>query len=610
MGIASGIEAAIPEIPFVVQGKAYVASFVDNSAADRNPARGAFDFDLTGLDLKGTNLTITANYVKGPAGTANPLILTSPFSDPVEVVYTPGSLESIGLRRIVADTIIINQGLDSLDNWEPYSSVLGNSTFLIECNAFAEPVGGNQRFVVGAQPVNGGPMALLEAFYADNGQPFTGQINASRQNGNPGRVAGDKRPGAVNYITGAEASPHVFAEFQSDNRWNLGMDRLVDGRYGTVQTFTLNVATLQATSRCKAFDSANGRLTSGTAAGNQITRFGGEVAGLDNGNFVSVVEDRSRLRNPDGNCVVATIIAPDGTIVKDSWVVANGDIWSNVAACQGGFVVRASGVLYFHDNAGNLLGTADQNTSGQTFDRGRGDGFRIAGHINSPYVFLGGRMSDGMVKVLVWDTRNRSFVGLGNVSEGAFSGGFDRVNLGVDALNRVTVGYVSQPAGYEQQQVAARVLALDAAAGLVRPLTPSFLPFINSGPTGGFRSLQMTVSMTTRQIMVAAKGELNLSNRPEEGANSPRQMNFYTVFAHPAPADDPTTPVGGPLRIASTTVSGGDLTITWTGGVGPFQVQKKASLSDASWGGVQTTANRTITVPASGGAGFFRIVGQ
>ena len=71
-----------------------------------------------------------------------------------------------------------------------------------------------QRFVVAAQPATGGAAKLLEGFHADNGTPYKGPINASRQNGNPGRVAGDTRPGAKNYIVGAEASPHTLAEFK------------------------------------------------------------------------------------------------------------------------------------------------------------------------------------------------------------------------------------------------------------------------------------------------------------------------------------------------------------------------------------------------------------
>jgi hypothetical protein len=616
-GIATGIAASIPELPNgFVQGRSYLASFVVDSATDLDPKAGQFEFDLTGAGFGGGTITITANYSQDPARTRNGRVITSPFSDPVAVSFNPGSIESVGLTRVVSDTVVINPALDALGNWEPYASVLGNSVFLIEGNAFAEGTTDMQRYVVKFQPVDNTPGKLGEAFFADNGTPFKGPINLSRQNGNPGRVAGDKRPGAVNFIAGGEASPHGFPEFQSDNRWNLGFDRLSDGRYGTVQTYKLDLATLGQTPLSKAQDSANGRLTSGDPQGNnQITRFGGELVALDNGNFVSVVEDRSKVRNPDGNAAVATIFAPDGTIVKESFVVANGDIWSNVAAFKGGFCVRASGVLYFYNNAGELQGSTDQNTAtGSSFDRGRGDGTRIGAHINSPYVFLTGKLTtENTVRLVVWDSRDRSFVGSADVSEAGFSGGFDRANLDVDALNRITVSWVSQPPDYEQTQVAARVLAFNEFQHSITNLTKSFFPFVNAAKTGGIHTLQMSVAMTTKQICIAAKGEINLENKPELGVTSPKEVNFYTVFSHPDPKDDPTPPVGGSgaaLTITDVKAAGNSVSLTWTGGTAPYLVQMKPSLSDSNWIGVLTTSNASATVTKVGNVGFFRVADQ
>jgi hypothetical protein len=378
-----------------------------------------------------------------------------------------------------------------------------------------------------------------------------------------------------------------------------------------VQVFHLDPATLTPAPLSKALDSANGRLTSGAAPDPQITRFGGELAALDNGNFVSVVEDRSRVRNPDGNAVVATIFAPNGSVVKDSWVVANGDIWSNVAAYRGGFAVRVSGTIYFYDNAGTLSGSVAQSTSGLSFDAGRGDGVRIAGHVNSPFVFLAGKVTtENVVHVAVWDARNRTFVTSAPVSEGAFTGGFDRANLAVDALNRVTVAWVSQPAGYEMQQVAARVMAFNESTRAITALTRSFLPFINAAQTGGIRTFQMSVAMTTREICIAAKGEINLENRPAQGANSPRELNFYTVFSHPNPQADPTPGAGGgggQPTLAIEKAGPASIRLTWTGGSGPFIVQKKATLTDANWTNVLTTPTQTALVPSDGAAGFFRV---
>jgi hypothetical protein len=612
-GVTFGQTAGVPELPNgYIQGRSYIGSFVEGSAADLNTKPGEFEFDLSKVELKGSKLTVTANYSKSPAGTRNAITLTSPFSDPVEVTFTPGSVQSVGLRHIVTDTVVINQSLDSLGNWEPYASVLGNSVFLIEGNAFADGTTDSQRYVVALQPAAGGAMKLGEGVFADNGSPFKGVINASRQNGNPGRVAGDPRPGAVNFVFGGETSPHVYPEFQSDNRWKLGFDRLGDGRYATVQSFKLDPATLAQTSLSKILDSANGRLTSGDPQGNnQISRFGGELAFLSNGNFVSVVEDRSKVRNPNGNCAVATIFAPDGSIVKESFKVADGDIWSNATAYQGGFAVRVAGIIYFYDNAGTATGQVDQNTSSALFDRGRGDGTRLAGHVNSPYVYLTGKVTDGpLVRLAVWDSRTRTFVAITDASEGAFTGGFDRATLSVDALDRITVAWVSQPAGYEAQQVAARVLSFNGTTKAFTALTKSFLPFVNAAKSGGIRTFQMSVATTTRQILVAAKGEINLQNNPSAGANSPRELNFYAVISHPDPKDDPTPAATGPAKKNFTTTVVQASGASWTGAIwnpGPVAPSAgntyEALDNGAAFGNAQN--NTRLRNPATAGVQTF-----
>lgn len=524
------------------------------------------------------------------------------------IAHKPGSIESVGLTRIVPDTPVINPGADALGNWEPYASVLGTSTFLIEGNTFADDgLMMNQRYVVMLQPAAGGAPKMVEGFYADNGQPFKGQINASRQNGNPGRVAGDKRPGAVNYIVGGEASPHAYNEFLSDNRWAANGIYSADNRYAVVQTFALDVATLTPTPLAKAWDAVTGAITD-PFAGNapEVSRFGGDVACLDNGNFVVVIDDRSNLIAPQRSPTVA-IVAPDGQVIKAPFAInpdVSDQIWANVAAVRGGWVARFRGELYFYDNGGTLLGQVAQSTSGSNFDTGRGDGTRLAGHINSPYVFLAGKITGGnIVKVAAWDARDRQFVAAAEVSEAGFAGNFDRANLAVDALNRITVSWVSQPPGYEQNQVAARVLVLNPDAKTITPLTSSFLPFVNAAETGGIRTLQMSLAMTTKQILVSAKGEINLANQPANGVDSPREINFYTVISHPDPKDDPTPPVGGApeiTRIAKNT--DGTLTVEWTGG-GTLQ---SAPAVTGDWTDVAGAASPYTFTPSQT-QGFHRI---
>lgn len=600
----------------------YAGSFVEGSAQDTDPSPNAFRFSLIGLPIRpGANVAIAVTYTKSAAGTQVAESITGPLSNAVQAnipEFTPGSIESVGLRRIAADRVVINPGLDRLGNWEPNASVLGNEVFLIEGNTFAEGTTDKQRYVVALQHVDGRPSVLGEGFFSDDGQPYKGQINGSRQNGNPGRVAGDKRPGAKNFMVGGEASPHVLPGFNSDNRWNLGFDRVGTslaedpniGRYAVVQTFSLDTTTLKQTALSKALDAVNGRLTSGTSAVvPEVGRFGGDVAALDNGNFVVVVDDRSNRHAPD-RAATAVILAPDGSVVKETFLIGVGQIWSNLAAYRGGFAVRLNGEIHFFDNAGTLQGKTDQNTSGDSFDRGRGDGTRIAAHIHSPYVFLAGKITTApTVKVAAWDARDRSFVASVDVSEPAFAGDFDRVNLAVDALNRVTVSWVSRPAEYEQQQVAARVLGLNPTTKVLAPLTASFFPFINVAKTGGIRSLQMSVAMTTREICVAAKGEINLQNQPGQGANSPSEVNFYTVFSHPDPQADPTTPVGGGGGeiVISAARNGANLGLSWTGGAGPFRVQKRAAFGAGAWADVLTTNDRAASVPIGTGTEFFRV---
>src|SRR6185436_5897733 len=120
--------------------------------------------------------------------------------------YVIGGLETTTMTRIVPDKIIFpyTNGLGSLGNWEPYASVLGTSTFLISANTFVDGATDQQRFGVAFQPAAGGPIVEGNVFFADDGTPFTTQVNASRPDGNPARVAGDARRGATNFITGAE----------------------------------------------------------------------------------------------------------------------------------------------------------------------------------------------------------------------------------------------------------------------------------------------------------------------------------------------------------------------------------------------------------------------
>lgn len=61
------------------------------------------------------------------------------------------------------------------------------------------------------------------------------------------------------------------------------------------------------------------------------------------------------------------------------------------------------------------------------------------------------------------------------------------------------------------------------------------------------------------------------------------------------------------LHILGATTSGGNTTLSWSGGTAPYKVERKAALTDAEWLEVTTTSETTATVPTGGGTAFFRI---
>jgi hypothetical protein len=186
------------------------------------------------------------------------LLATSFASFGQNYVYTPTNLAGAWVTTVVPDVLLwyntngyytngpvaplydeAPNNTNGLGNWEPYIDVMGQSVFLIGANTFAsDGTFSNQQFVVTLQPVAGGAPVNSSDFFADNGTPFTGQINLSRQNGNPQRVAGDRRAGATNFVSMGETSAGQLAPFQSNTRWDTDTAIYTgDNRYCTEQIF-------------------------------------------------------------------------------------------------------------------------------------------------------------------------------------------------------------------------------------------------------------------------------------------------------------------------------------------------------------------------------------
>jgi pro-kumamolisin-like protein/putative Ig domain-containing protein len=62
---------------------------------------------------------------------------------------------------------------------------------------------------------------------------------------------------------------------------------------------------------------------------------------------------------------------------------------------------------------------------------------------------------------------------------------------------------------------------------------------------------------------------------------------------------------------AAVSVQGGEVVLSWSGGVGPYQVQMTTNLSTLNWANVGGLVNtNSLTIPLSNSAAFYRIIGQ
>ena len=62
--------------------------------------------------------------------------------------------------------------------------------------------------------------------------------------------------------------------------------------------------------------------------------------------------------------------------------------------------------------------------------------------------------------------------------------------------------------------------------------------------------------------------------------------------------------------ITEITVNGSAATLTWVGGSAPYVVQRKSSLSDATWVDVTTTQDQNASVALDSATAFFRVESQ
>lgn len=125
-----------------------------------------------------------------------------------------------------------------------------------------------------------------------------------------------------------------------------------------------------------------------------------------------------------------------------------------------------------------------------------------------------------------------------------------------------------------------------------------------SGPNGYVRAGQAAAigrnGTESRYFLEAAVDDIGVWSR----ALSQAEIT-YLASGHAIPAPEPSTP----LEVTGITASGGSVTLTWAGGLAPYQLQRRAQLVGGDWENVgSATDSLTATVSVTGDTAFFRVM--
>ncbi len=440
-----------------------------------------------------------------------------------------------GIKVVVPDTWIFQVDKDNKSYWEPFTDIFGDGTIAVVANTFPDGEDGMNAKVAFVNPTTG-EVKEYWAFYTDDGKPWTGKFNEKRQDGNPARIATDRRPGGTRYLVGMESTPYLYEEFNTGDRWYKGFD--YNDRVAAVQLF--NKTANGPVPITKVFDPIYQSFDSQGAQGGQQMRYGGEMVFLSNGNVLVVPEDRTKNVVTGGTAAVASIFNGEtGAVIKPAWNAAGDnlphEIWSNVAAFKGGFCVRSQGVFSVYDNDGNLKYFFNQADYSTVNDKGRGDDTRIGASLNGNFVYLAGKDAAGDIMLFGFDAVN-STTGADlkgykevyvNETEYMFNS-FVRTEVAVDEAGNICVVFDDTSASGVEQTIA-RVFNSS-----MEPVTPSFFAFQkhDGGDVDvmGYHSHEPNVSMNNQHIVIAANGIT--WNEAKKGVTS-KEQTFFIVLENP-----------------------------------------------------------------------------
>ena len=490
------------------------------------------DFSAFGLqELEDESWGLDNVEVRATAG-------APPTPTPTPSVLYPVDHETASVTVLIPDHWFFPVEIDNGQYWEPFTDIFGDGTIAIAAGTYSEGQVPDTMNCGVAFIHTDGSIEEYWGFYADDGTPWTANFNEYRVIGNPPRIGCDRRPGGTRYIVGQQASPFMYNEFNTDGRWTGSF--AYDNEVAAVQLFNKTATGPDPITRVLDPIYMTGNIA---GAQNQAPmRFGGELRSLSNGNFVVVPEDRTG-NLVAGRAAIATVFNGETGEVINGPFVGTGDgsaraIWSNVAAFNGGFVIRASGLLTVYDNDGNMRYMLDQGEFTTVADFARGDATRITGSNGSNYVYIFGKDHNEDMVLSRFDAVNSSqgnIVGINEVRVNEEAGSFGRAELAVDDFDNVCVAW--EILFSENKQIVARIFNSN-----MDPVTPTFFAFIHhdaadSGEQMGFLSHESNVSMDNERIIIAANG---ITKDPDTGQLTPGEQTFAIVLENPL--QDTATP--------------------------------------------------------------------
>ena len=445
------------------------------------------------------------------------------------------NLDEAGVTVILADAIVMDQGVAKNSYWEPFTDIFGDGTIAVISGVHGlddagATIGDTMNAMVAFLRPGSTVFEEYWAFYDDAGNPYTGNFNTKRPSGNPPRIATDRRPGGVRYCVGQEATPWEFDAFTPD-RWIDPF--LFDERHGACQLFELTADGPSPITTV--FDSLYGGIDGAQNGGHM--RFGGDMRFLSNGNLMICPEDRSGFTIGGNAAVFAIYNGETGERITQP-AVGNGngqakDIWSNMCAFDGGFLIRNSGTLTTFDNEGNVVLTLDLAAVSVVADMGRADDSRVASSINNHYVYIAGKDGQGDVWLTQIDAITGETVNEVMVNEEFFidlgaTGTYNTVDCAADDNGNVVVSWSATIGGAERDGLA-RIFNSS-----LEPVTPSFYVYTshNSDFDGdlGFRAVEGNCSMDNERIVIAMNGFIT---DPATGDFTPAETTFVTVLESP-----------------------------------------------------------------------------